>query len=115
MQPTTLTIESQPGSNGISSVSQLKGKLVLETVTSFLQQMRPDASQSLVLDMSCVSFIDSAGVGALIQLFVHRRNQKQKFALAALSGQGLAVMEVAGLLKLVPHFATVDEAAAQTV
>ncbi len=97
-----------------TSVAKLDGKLVLETVNGFLQTMRPQTSPSLVLDMSAVSFLDSAGVGALVQLFVHRRNQGQKFALAELTPQGMAVMQVAGLLKLLPVFASVTEAAQQT-
>jgi len=39
-----------------------------------------------------VSFLDSAGVGALVQLFVHRRGKSQSFALAALTQQGNAVI-----------------------
>ena len=62
--------------------------------------------------MSEVAFRDSAGVGALVPLFVHRRNQEQRFALAALNQQGMAVMQVSGLLKLMPVFASVTEAEA---
>jgi anti-anti-sigma factor len=59
-----------------------------------------------------VSFLDSAGVGGLVQLFVHRKAKSQKFALAALTPQGVAVMQVSGLVKLLPTFPTVEEAAA---
>lgn len=110
MQPVKLNIKVEENSNGSPSVAKLDGKLVLETVSEFLQTMRPQASPSLVIDMSGVSFLDSAGVGALVQLFVHRRNQSQKFALAALTPQGMAVMQVAGLLKLMPVFPSVVEA-----
>jgi anti-sigma B factor antagonist len=91
-------------------VVKLDGKLSLETVSRFLQVMRLEPAPGLVLDMSEVKFLDSAGVGALVQLFVHRRNRSQKFALAGLSPQGNAVMEVSGLLKLLPVYALVTEA-----
>ena len=94
-------------------MAKLDGKLVLETVTEFLQTMRPQSSPSLILDMSSVSFLDSAGVGALVQLFVHRRNQGKKFALAALTGQAIAIMQVSGLVKLLPIYASVAEASQQ--
>ena len=110
MQPIQLNVQMQESGNGTPSVAKLDGKLVLETVNQFLQTMRPQASRGLVMDMSGVSFLDSAGVGALVQLFVHRRNQGQKFALAALTPQGMAVMQVAGLLKLMPVFPSVAEA-----
>lgn len=110
MERVKLNVLLEEGSNGTPSVAKLDGRLVLETVTGFLQTMRPQTSPSLILDMSGVSFLDSAGVGALVQLFVHRRNQGQKFALAGLSGQGTAVMQVSGLVKLLPIFASVAEA-----
>ena len=111
MQPVKLDIAQHPAANG-TVVAQLTGKLSLETVNSFLQELRQVASANLVLDMSGVSFLDSAGVGALVQLFVHRKGRSQKFALAALTPQGIAVMQVSGLVKLLPIFASVEEASA---
>ena len=109
MQPVTLDIEQQPSSNG-TIVARLSGKLSLETVSGFLQQLRQVDAAKLVLDMSGVSYLDSAGVGALVQLFVHRRGKSQAFALAALTQQGNAVMQVSGLVRLLPNFPTVEEA-----
>jgi len=109
MRPSRLEIAQQPASDG-TLVARLSGRLSLETVSNFLQQTRAVAADKLVLDMSGVSFMDSAGVGALVQLFVHRRSQSKKLAVAALTSQGTAVMQVAGLMKLIPTFATVEEA-----
>jgi anti-sigma B factor antagonist len=111
MHPAKLDIRQQPADNG-SLVARLTGKLSLETVNSFLQEMRSVAAERLVLDMSGISYLDSAGVGALVQLFVHRRGQTKKMAVAALTNQGAAVLQVAGLTKLLPVFATVEEASA---
>jgi anti-anti-sigma factor len=111
MQPTKLDIMQQSADNG-SLVARLTGKLSLETVNNFLQEMRPIAAEKLVLDMSGISYLDSAGVGALVQLFVHRRGQTKKMAVAALTTQGAAVLQVAGLTKLLPVFSTVEEASA---
>jgi len=111
MQPAKLDIVQEPSSNG-TLVARLTGKLSLETVNGFLQEMRPNSAEKLVLDMSGVSYLDSAGVGALVQLFVHRRGQTKKMAVAALTTQGAAVLQVAGLTKLIPTFPTVEEASA---
>jgi anti-anti-sigma factor len=111
MQPVKLDIEQQPTGNG-TLIARLSGKLSLETVSGFLQDLRPLDARKLILDMSGVSYLDSAGVGALVQLFVHRRGKSQKFALAALTPQGVAVMQVSGLVKLLPNFPTVEEASA---
>ena len=110
MNATALDLMRQDGSNSRLAVIKLHGKLSLETVSNFLQTVRPECAPELVLDMSGVKFLDSAGIGALAQLFVHRRGQGQKFALAALTQQAKAVMEVAGLLKLLPAYPSVTEA-----
>jgi len=113
MQPAHLDLEKQAGSNGSQSVMRLNGKLSLETVHNFMQTFRPEPAAHLILDLGGVSFLDSAGVGALVQLFVHRRSKGQIFALTGLSKQSSAVIQVAGLNKLLPIHASVEEALAQ--
>jgi anti-anti-sigma factor len=113
MQPARLDIDRQPASNGDLLVTRLTGKLSLETVHEFISTMRPEPATRLVLDMSGLSFLDSAGVGALVSLFVSRRNHGKTLALAALTQQGNAVMQVSGLLKLLPVYSSVEEALSQ--
>lgn len=112
MQPAHLDLEklAEPSANRL--ILKLKGKLSLETVHNFIQTVRPEPAAQLILDMDQVSFLDSAGVGALVQLFVHRRNLGKSFALTRLSKQSNAVMQVAGLTKLLPIHASVEEALA---
>ena len=109
MQPAYLDLEKVPASNG-SLVVKLSGKLVLETVSNFIQTLRNEPAERLVLDMSGVLFIDSAGVGALASLFVSRRNFQKTFALAGLTPQATAMLQVVGLVKLLPGFPTVEAA-----
>jgi anti-sigma B factor antagonist len=113
MQPAQLDIARQPDTNGDLLVSRLSGKLSLETVHDFISTMRAEPASRLVLDMSGVSFLDSAGVGALVSLFVSRRNHGKTLALAALTQQGTAVMQVSGLLKLLPVYPSVEKALAE--
>ena len=113
MQPTQLELEKLAGSDVNRLILRLKGKLALETVHNFIQTVRPESAAQLILDMSEVSFLDSAGVGALVQIFVHRRNLGKSFALTGLSKQSNAVMQVAGLTKLLPIHGSVEEALAQ--
>jgi anti-sigma B factor antagonist len=112
MQPVHLDLVKLPESDGNQTVIQLDGKLSLETVHNFIQTLRPEPAAHLILDMSGVSFLDSAGVGALVQIFVHRRSKGQTFTLTGLTKQGNAVMQVAGLTKLLPIYGTVADALA---
>jgi anti-sigma B factor antagonist len=113
MPPFKLELEKRPGSTDALAIYQLNGKLSLETVNEFIQKLRPEPAQHLILDMSGVTFLDSAGVGALVSLFVNRRNHGKTFALAALAPQSNAVVTVAGLQNLLPIHKAVEEAMAK--
>lgn len=110
METARLQLEQVPGSQNGELVTRLNGKLALETVSSFIQSMRQEPAAHLVLDMSGVSFMDSSGVGALVSLYVSRKHAGKTLALARLTPQGNAVLQVSGLLKLIPSFPTVEEA-----
>lgn len=110
MRPAKLDLISETNADSGTVVIKLEGKLSLETVHDFVETLRAESATRLVLDMSGVSFLDSAGVGALVSLFVSRKHHGKTFALAALNQQGYAVIEVSGLLKLLPVFATVEAA-----
>jgi anti-sigma B factor antagonist len=110
--PAQLNLEKQPTSNESVTICRATGKLSLETVSDFIQRMRPEPAERLVLDMSGVNFLDSAGVGALVSLFVNRRSHSKTLALAALAPQARAVVTVAGLQKLLPIYGSVENAIA---
>src|SRR6202795_3036769 len=93
-----------------SAVTRLEGKLSLETVNSFIQTMRQEPAQHLALDMSGVTFLDSSGVGALVSLFVTRKHTGKTLVLANLTKQAMAVLQVVGILKLIPAYPSVEAA-----
>ena len=105
-------LELQQGKdNGNGTVAKrLEGKLSLETVNSFLRTMRQEQAKRLVLDMGGVSFVDSSGVGALVSLFVTRKHSGKTMALASLTKQAIAVLQVSGILKLIPTYPTAEAA-----
>jgi anti-anti-sigma factor len=104
-------VPQEPQENG-NLVIKLNGKLSLETVNAFIQRIRQEPSASVILDMSGVTFLDSSGVGALVSLFVSRKHAGKKLSVAALTKQGVAVMQVSGLMKLIPTYGSVEEATA---
>ena len=94
-------------------VTRLDGKLSLETVNSFLQTMRKEQAKHLVLNMSGVAFLDSSGVGALVSLFVTRKHAGKTMVLASLTKQTIAVLQVSGILKLIPTYPTMEAAVSE--
>jgi anti-sigma B factor antagonist len=113
MAPFKLDLDKLPISTEIVSVYRPKGKFSLETVSEAIQTLRADTSPHMILDFSGISFLDSAGVGALVSLFVSRRGNGRTFGLAALSPQSSAVVTVAGLQNYLPVYKTLDEALAK--
>lgn len=109
-----LDLEKEILSGSATVITKLTGKLALETVHDFIQELRPEPAMHLILDMSGVTFLDSAGVGALVSLFVSRKHQGKTFALAALNQQSAAVLQVSGLTNYLPVFASVEQAAAKS-
>lgn len=113
MPPFKLDLDKLPVSTEAISVYQPKGKLSLETVSESIQKLRADSAQHMILDMSGVTYLDSAGVGSLVSLFVNRRNNGRTFALAALTSQSSAVVTVAGLQNLLTVHKTLQDALAK--
>jgi len=113
IQPIRLDLENQTSGSADIYAARLTGKLSLETVHDFLCMARSEPASFLVLDLSGVSFLDSAGVGALVSLFFSRRSAGKRLALVALAPQGIAVLQVSGLISLLPLYDSVDLAIRQ--
>jgi anti-sigma B factor antagonist len=113
MQVFKLDLDKLPISTENVSVYQPKGRLSLETVSEAIQKLRADTTPHMILDLSGVNYLDSAGVGSLVSLFVNRRSNRRTFALAALTQQSSAVVTVAGLQNLLPIYKTLEEALAK--
>jgi anti-sigma B factor antagonist len=61
----------------------------------------------LVVDLTDVSFIDSTGLGALIELHTHLRRDQRELAVVVPSGTAAAVLlELAGIRGRLPIFET---------
>jgi|SRR5579872_386010 len=110
MPTTQLELDRIDSGNADVVVIALNGKLSLETVHDFIETIRPEPAPVLILDMGKCSFLDSAGVGALVSIFVSRRNHGKKLSLAGLTSQGQAVMQVSGLIKLLPLYPLAEDA-----
>ncbi len=107
-----LTLGTRESAAAGPKIVTLAGSLTLETVASFNQALREEPAPALILDMSELTWLDSAGVGALVQLLVRRSKSQHSLALAGLSPRNYAVLQVAQVLKLFSVHKTADEAVA---
>jgi anti-anti-sigma factor len=88
----------------------LTGGLTIETVALFNHTLRDDPSPVLLLNLSKLDWLDSAGVGSLVQLLVRREKAKTTLAIAELTSRNQAVLQVSQLLRLFSVFPTTDHA-----
>ena len=65
-------------------------------VESF-QSMSTEGIQDLILDLSGVSFMDSAGIGAIVSVFRELRGAGVRLAVAGAKGQPLDLINIVGL------------------
>jgi anti-anti-sigma factor len=106
-------VESRAGARPGQRIVRLTGPLSLETVPEFLKALRAETAPAVILDLSGLSFLDSAGVGALIQTLVSLQYSGRKLAVVELSSQVLTVLEITRVHKLFTIFATVAQAEEQ--
>jgi anti-sigma B factor antagonist len=70
-----------------------------------------EPAQSVVVDLSSVSFIDSSGLGALLEFEHHLRRHKRELTVVAPEGTAVAVMlTLTGLRGRLPVVATSEAA-----
>lgn len=71
------------------------GDLDIASVGTFraeLAQAASQAEQDVVVDLSGVSFIDSSGLGALVEVHNRMRREQRDFAVVAPGGTAAAVL-----------------------
>jgi len=103
-------VESRAGARPGQRVLRVAGRVDLETVPRFLQALRSEQAPAIILDLSGVSYVDSGGVGALVQTYSSFRKTDRRLALVALNPRVQAVLELTRLHKIFAVFPTVAEA-----
>ena len=88
----------------------LTGGLTIETVSEFNLSLRDDPAPVMILNLTQLEWLDSAGVGSLVQLLVRRGKANSTLAIAGLTSRNQAVLQVSQLLHLFSVFPTQDHA-----
>jgi len=108
-----LTLESVAGQAPGSRILRLNGPLVINNMFEFQSVLRNDPPQALVLDLSAVPYMDSAGMGAIINYFVSSQRHGRKLVVAGVNGRVLELFKmtkVDGLLIMKPSVAEAEQA-----
>ena len=97
---------------------ELAGSLDVATapkVRDLLLRLIDEGRYRLILDMTDVDFVDSIGLGVFVGVVHRLRPYDGSLAVAAPSAQTRKVFEITQLVRVLPLFDTVDDAAAAIV
>lgn len=113
MQPRSLVIEEVPGSHAGPHILRLSGPIILTTLTEFQTKLRADRSHDLILDFTGVPYIDSAGIGALVAVYVRHQRDAHGLSLVGVNDRVRASLEIAHITQFFRFFDTLDVAQAK--
>ena len=112
MQEQPLEIERMDGPAG-TSILRLHGPLLLGNFFSFQSIVRSDEANLLILDLSDVPYIDSAGIGCLVGAHVSRENSHRKLIVAGAGERVQNALKVTRVDQLFTFAPDIEQAKAQ--
>lgn len=99
------------GRDGIR-ILVLKGRLTLETVACFQDAIGRENAPELIIDMSGVPSMDSAGLGVMIAAHIQATKTSRKLSFAGMNQRVTAVTDTSRLSQFLQIYATVKDAEA---
>jgi anti-sigma B factor antagonist len=91
-------------------VLQLEGPLVMSTMSQLFDLVRADNARSLIVDLTAVPFVDSAGIGALVAAYVSSQNSGRNLALVGTNDRVRNSLRLAWVEQLFRFFDSVTAA-----
>ena len=106
-----MEVRAVDGPNGIR-VLHVAGPVTLNTLFDLQDAIRKEQGTGLIISLSEVPYMDSAGLGAILGAYASCQRHARGFALASVSERVLTLLQIAKVDSLVPRFETVEAAAA---
>ncbi len=113
MRDEPLTWTSRPGGGDGVTVLELTGPLTLGNIFELQKMLAELKEQVTILDLSGVPYMDSAGLGVLVNFYVAAEKNGRRTALAGANMRLDALIDATRLRELLRTSATVEEAKAK--
>ncbi len=104
-----LEIMVSEGRSG-ARILQLRGPLTLRTLFEFQDEARKAASAPVLVDLTEVPYMDSAGLGSVLGVLASCQRTGRSFAVAGATNRLKSLFEITHVNQVLPSFATVEEA-----
>jgi anti-sigma B factor antagonist len=108
-----LTFECQSGKAAGTRIYRLRGPLTLRNLFEFQAELRKGPPPlAAIFDLTGVPYMDSAGMGALINHFVHCKKNGIEMIVAGASNRVMELFKLTKVDAVIPLVATVEAAEA---
>ena len=111
LHETPLTIDRRQGKTSNTCVWSLTGPLILRNLFELQSELRRHQPSPLtVLDLAGVPYIDSAGLGLLMNHYVHCQGKGARMVVAAANSRVLDLFKITRVDAILPFAATAEDA-----
>lgn len=108
-----LQIERREGKSADTLIFQLTGPVTLRNLFDLQGQLRSgEQPKAAILDLSGVPYMDSAGMGAIMNYYVHCQNHGVKLIIVGVSSRVLELFKMTRVDTVMTFAAGIDEAEA---
>ena len=115
MQPRSLAIEEVPGLENRPHIFRLSGPLILTTLAELQTKVRAVRSHNLIFDFTNVTYIDSAGIGALVGIYVRHQRDENGVSLVGVNDRVRTALGISHIEQFFRFFDSLGEAQAKRV
>jgi anti-anti-sigma factor len=112
MSDALFSYTSSPGTKDGTIILKIAGPLTLASIFSFQNEFRAIKPHALIVDLSECPFMDSAGLGLLMNQFVSAQGGQRKFLLAGVNERIESLFELTKVSAVLKRFPTVEAAEA---
>ncbi|MGA7155771.1 MAG: STAS domain-containing protein [Acidobacteriaceae bacterium] len=100
----------QPGNNPRCTILTLKGALTLNHIFEFQTHIHEVDADLLVIDCTDLDYMDSAGLGVIVNAYVSQSNKGRKIAVVGVSERVWALFNSTRVDQFFPRFPSVEAA-----
>ena len=101
--------------NSDHQILRLRGALTINTLFPFQTAVRELKASSLIVDLSGLTYVDSAGIGSIVAAYIGFKRTGQQLALVGMNDRVRTMLDMTHVTHLFKTYATVEEAEAALV
>jgi anti-anti-sigma factor len=109
--PQNFHIELLDSASG-ARIMKLTGPLTLQTLFEFQDVARRETHKPVIIDLTSVPYMDSAGLGSIVSVFTSSQRNGHGFAITGLSDRIRTLFQITRVDGFLPSFTSLEQAEA---